>query len=51
MILFLQTIQVGSDYQAVIPEGLCKYDDAPAYENEDRLLWDPSVLSDKEGNY
>ncbi|XP_013781621.1 mesoderm induction early response protein 1-like [Limulus polyphemus] len=43
-----KTIQVGSDFQAVVPEGLCKYDDAPAYENEDRLLWDPSKLSDKE---
>lgn len=43
-----QTIQVGSEYQATIPVGLCKYDDAPAYENEDRLLWDPNKLSDGE---
>ncbi|CAL1261806.1 unnamed protein product [Larinioides sclopetarius] len=43
-----KTIQVGADYQAVIPEGLSKYDDAPAYENEDRLLWDPSQLTDEE---
>lgn len=43
-----KTIQVGADYQAVIPEGLSEYDDAPAYENEDRLLWDPSQLSDAE---
>ncbi|XP_077500943.1 mesoderm induction early response protein 1-like isoform X7 [Amblyomma americanum] len=43
-----QTIQVGSEYQATIPVGLCKYDDAPAYENEDRLLWDPAKLSDSE---
>ncbi|XP_077500937.1 mesoderm induction early response protein 1-like isoform X3 [Amblyomma americanum] len=42
------TIQVGSEYQATIPVGLCKYDDAPAYENEDRLLWDPAKLSDSE---
>ncbi|XP_015926300.1 mesoderm induction early response protein 1 isoform X3 [Parasteatoda tepidariorum] len=42
------TIQVGSDYQAVVPEGLSKYDDAPAYENEDRLLWDPTALPDEE---
>ncbi|XP_029847963.2 mesoderm induction early response protein 1 isoform X11 [Ixodes scapularis] len=41
-----QTIQVGSEYQATIPVGLCKYDDAPAYENEDRLLWDPAKISD-----
>lgn len=43
-----RTIQVGSDYQASIPEGLCRYDGAPAYENEDRLLWDPSPLEDEE---
>uniref|UniRef100_T1E1Q9 Putative mesoderm induction early response protein n=1 Tax=Cupiennius salei TaxID=6928 RepID=T1E1Q9_CUPSA len=43
-----KTIQVGSEYQAVIPEGLSKYDDAPAYENEDRLLWDPTKLPDEE---
>ncbi|XP_021356745.1 mesoderm induction early response protein 1-like isoform X2 [Mizuhopecten yessoensis] len=41
-----KTIQVGSDYQASVPEGLCKYGDAPAYENEDRLLWDPNKLTD-----
>ncbi|GIY52694.1 mesoderm induction early response protein 1 [Caerostris extrusa] len=43
-----KTIQVGPDYQAVIPEGLSRYDDVPAYENEDRLLWDPTVLPDNE---
>ncbi|XP_018565661.1 mesoderm induction early response protein 1 [Anoplophora glabripennis] len=36
-----KTIMVGSDYQAQIPEGLCHYDDALPYENEDKLLWDP----------
>lgn len=36
---------VGSDYQASIPEGLCSYDDALPYENDDKLLWDPSHLS------
>lgn len=41
-----KTIQVGSDYQATVPDGLCKYGDAPAYENEDRLLWDPSKMED-----
>jgi len=41
-----KTIMVGSDYQAAIPEGLCKYDDALPYENEDKMLWDPSKLSD-----
>lgn len=44
---YKKTIMVGSDYQAFIPEGLCKYDDALPYENEDKLLWDPSILIDK----
>lgn len=35
---------VGSEYQAQIPEGLCQYDDALPYENEDKLLWDPTRL-------
>ncbi|KAJ8955334.1 hypothetical protein NQ318_003428 [Aromia moschata] len=39
-----KTIMVGSDYQAQIPEGLCHYDDALPYENEDKLLWDPSEI-------
>lgn len=43
-----KTIMVGSDFQASIPEGLCKYDDALPYENEDKLLWDPSKLSDSD---
>lgn len=43
-----RTIQVGSEYQASVPDGLCRYDDVPAYENEDKLLWDPTVLHDKE---
>jgi hypothetical protein len=36
---------VGSDYQAQIPEGLCHYDDALPYENEDKLLWDPLMIN------
>lgn len=43
-----KTIMVGSDYQAGIPEGLCKYDDALPYENEDKLLWNPVSLSEKD---
>lgn len=43
-----KTIMVGGDFQAAIPEGLCKYDDALPYENEDKLLWDPSKLSDSD---
>lgn len=43
-----KTIMVGSDYQAQIPDGLCHYDDALPYENEDKLLWDPSLMSQKD---
>jgi hypothetical protein len=43
-----KTIMVGGDYQAVIPEGMKPYDDALPYENEDKLLWDPSKLSDSD---
>lgn len=43
-----KTIMVGSDYQAQIPEGLCRYGDALPYENEDKLVWDPKDLSPKE---
>lgn len=39
-----KTIMVGSDYQATIPEGLCRYDDALPYENEDKILWNPSYI-------
>lgn len=43
-----KTIMVGSDYQAVIPEGLLKYDDVLPYENEDKLLWDPSKVNEND---
>lgn len=43
-----KTIMVGSDYQAWIPEVMCKYDDALPYENEDKLVWDPNKLVPKE---
>jgi hypothetical protein len=43
-----KTIMVGSDYQAAIPEGLCKYDDALPYENEDKMLWDPCHMNEDE---
>lgn len=39
---------VGSDYQAQIPEGLRRYDDAMPYENEDKILWDPSATGANE---
>lgn len=43
-----KTIMVGSDYQATIPEGLCRYDDALPYENEDKILWNPSHIPEEE---
>lgn len=41
-----KTIMVGSDYQACIPEGLCNYDDVLPYENEDKLIWNPTLLKE-----
>lgn len=43
-----KTIMVGSDYQAPIPESLCKYDDALPYENEDKMLWDPLHIDEED---
>lgn len=43
-----RSIQVGADYQAQVPDGLCRYDDVLPYENEDTLLWDPTALHGKE---
>lgn len=43
-----KTIMVGSDYQAAIPEGLCRYDDALPYENEDKMLWDPLHINEED---
>lgn len=43
---FKKTIMVGSEFQAVIPEELCKYGDALPYENDDKLVWDPSKLAE-----
>lgn len=37
---------VGSDYQAVIPDGFRRYGDTRPYENEDKLLWDPGQTND-----
>jgi len=39
---------VGSDYQAVIPEGLRHYGDAMPYENEDKKLWNPDPMDEAE---
>lgn len=43
-----QSVRIGEEYQAIVPEGLCRYDDALPYENEDKLLWDPRNLSERE---
>lgn len=43
-----KTIMVGSNYQASIPDGLSTYGDVLPYDNEDKLLWDPSQLSEDE---
>jgi hypothetical protein len=43
-----KTIMVGLDYQASIPDGMLMYDDALPYENEDKLLWDPSKVKDED---
>lgn len=43
-----KTIMVGSDFQAKIPVGMCQYDDALPYENDDKILWDPSALTEKQ---
>jgi len=43
-----KNIMVGGDFQAIIPDGLCQYGDALPYENEDKLVWDPSYMSPKE---
>ena len=41
-----KTIMIGPSYQASVPGGLSNYDDTPPYENEDKLLWDPSRLAE-----
>jgi len=41
-----KTIMIGTTYQASVPDGLNNYDDTPPYENEDKLLWDPSRMSE-----
>ncbi|PNF21384.1 hypothetical protein B7P43_G15474 [Cryptotermes secundus] len=47
-VLWTRKIMVGSAHQAEIPECLCKYDNAQPYENEDKLLWSPNYLSEKD---
>lgn len=42
-----KTIQVGSSFQADIPESFAKYDDVAPYENEDILQWEPEHIDDQ----
>lgn len=48
LLINFQSVRIGSEYQAIVPEGLCIYDDALPYENEDKLLWDPKRLPEEE---
>lgn len=43
-----KNVQVGNDYQAVVPDDLESYGDVQVSEAGDRLLWDPRTLSDSE---
>jgi hypothetical protein len=41
-----KNVQVGADYQAFVPEGFSAYGEGRVYENDDQLIWDPSLLED-----
>jgi len=43
-----KTIMIGSEYQASVPSGMSLYENSQTmpYENEDKLLWTPSILAD-----
>uniref|UniRef100_A0A0K8TYQ6 Mesoderm induction early response protein 2 n=1 Tax=Bactrocera latifrons TaxID=174628 RepID=A0A0K8TYQ6_BACLA len=43
-----KTIMVGPSYQATIPDGLSQYGDVLPYENEDKLIWEPSQVSERQ---
>ncbi|KAL1493007.1 hypothetical protein ABEB36_011153 [Hypothenemus hampei] len=40
----LHNIMVGNDYQAQVPDGLTNYEQFPANDNEDKLLWNPDEI-------
>jgi len=42
-----KTIMIGPSYQASVPGGLSAYGDTLPYENEDKLLWNPYLLSEE----
>ncbi|XP_059093233.1 mesoderm induction early response protein 1-like [Tigriopus californicus] len=43
-----KTIMIGPSFQASVPSDMSKYDDTLPYENEDKLLWDPKLLTRQE---
>ena len=42
---YRKTIMIGSAYQAQVPEGMQAYGATPPYENQDKLLWAPHLLT------
>lgn len=45
---FKKKVMVGPAFQAIIPIGLSQYGDVLPYENEDKLIWEPSQVSEYE---
>jgi len=44
-----KTIMIGPSYQAAVPSGMSSYlGDTLPYENEDKLLWNPHSMSEKD---
>lgn len=45
---YKKKVMIGTLYQATIPQGLSQYGDILPYENEDKLIWEPSQVSERE---
>ncbi|XP_075165237.1 mesoderm induction early response protein 1 [Haematobia irritans] len=45
---YKKKVMIGSSYQAFIPKGLSQYGDILPYENEDKLIWEPSQVTERE---
>lgn len=45
---YKKKVMIGTSYQASIPHGLSLYGDILPYENEDKLIWEPSQVSERE---
>lgn len=45
---YKKKVMIGTSYQAIIPIGLSQYGDILPYENEDKLIWEPSQVSERE---